>query len=303
MADWRRALRRGRSRLLFLSVRTLVRCCSFAGVRQLGAALGAIQYCFGGRDRRRCLRDLALLQNRAPGDPLVVRQLQQAYRFYTVATLEVVAMLDRKLDAERLRTVCRIDGLPELEAARSGGAILLATHSGNTLLAAAQLASAGWPVTVVYRQSRMMSADLFTRGLPQYGIDGILANQGVRAYANMLRALRQNRILFVMIDQGVKSAKDGLPMRFLGKDMPMPAGPALLARRTGAPILPLVTVAAEPVWHFVIEPPVPCTPDGTVEEDTEKLLRVVERQVLERPQLWSWQYRRWRKFPLAAPSP
>ena len=90
----------------------------------------------------------------------------------------------------------------------------------------------------------------FAEGLPRYGIDGILANEGFRAYARMVDALRHNRILFAMMDQGVKKAETGVPMRFLGKDMPMPGGVMQLARQTRAPIVPVVALAVRSSLAF-----------------------------------------------------
>jgi KDO2-lipid IV(A) lauroyltransferase len=263
--------------------------------------LGALHYRLDGRTRRSCLQDLAVLTGRKPGDPEVTRTLRNAYRVNTVALLEVLCMVDRKLAAPLLKSQCQVDGLPVLESALTGrGAILLATHSGNSLLLAAQLAEAGWPVTVVYRHARMMSVEFFAEGLPRYGIQGILANEGFKAYARMVDALRHNRILFAMMDQGVKQAETGVPLRFLGKDMPMPGGVVQLARQTRAPILPVSTLAADPVWHFAIEPRIAFQPGGTVEEDTAVALAKVEQQILAHPELWSWHQRRWRKFRLAA---
>jgi lauroyl/myristoyl acyltransferase len=294
---WRRAQRRA----LFRTVRALMRRLGFGRARQLGEWLGALQYHLDGETRRRCQQDLAALMGRAAEDPEVVRTLRSGYRVNTIAILEVLSMVDRKIDASLLGSLCRVDGLPVLEAARTGrGAILLATHSGNSLLMAAQLADAGWPVTVVYRHARMMSVEFFAEGLPRYGIQGILANEGFKAYARMIDALRHNRILFAMMDQGVKQAETGVPMRFLGKDMPMPGGVVQLARQTRAPILPVTSLAADPVWHFAIEPRIAFQPGGTVEEDTAQVLRHVEQQVLAHPELWSWHQRRWRNFPMAA---
>ncbi len=177
----------------------------------------------------------------------------RAYRVNTVALLEVLSMVDRKLDAARLQARCHVDGLEHLEAARNGrGAILLATHSGNSLLLAAQLAERGWPITVVYRRSPMMSLQFFADGLPRYGMQGILANEGFRAYAAMVDALRHDRVLFAMMDQGVVDDETGMTLRFLGKDMPMPGGVVQLARQVRSPILPVEPLAAEPVWHFAI---------------------------------------------------
>jgi lauroyl/myristoyl acyltransferase len=293
---WRRA----RRRMLFRFARSLMRTLGFGSARWLGALLGALHYRLDGATRRRCLKDLSELTGRRADDPQVARTLRSSYRVNTAAVLEVLCMVDRKLDAATIRSLCRVDGMPLLESALSGrGVILLATHSGNSLLLAAQLADAGWPVTVVYRHARMMSMEFFATGLPRYGIQGILANEGFKAYARMLDALRHNRILFAMMDQGVKQAETGVPIRFLGKDMPMPGGVVQLARHSRAPILPVTTLAADPVWHFAIEPRLVLQPGGTVEEDTAQVLQHVEKQILDHPELWSWHQRRWKYFPMA----
>ncbi len=278
----------------------MLRWTGFDGARRLGTLLGRLHHAFDGATRRRCLAGIAALQGRAPDDPEVARTLREAYRVNTIAVLEVLSMVDRKLDPQRLRARCRIDGLEHLDAARQGrGAILLATHSGNSLLLAAQLAESGVPVTVVYRHARMMSAEFFATGLPRYGIEGVLANEGFKAYARMVDALRKNRVVFAMVDQGVRDAETGVPLRFLGKDMPMPGGVVQLARSARSPILPVTSLAVDPVWHFQVEPPLTLLPGGSIAEDTAAVMRHVEGQILRHPQLWSWHHRRWRKFPVA----
>jgi lauroyl/myristoyl acyltransferase len=300
-ADQRITFGRLRRRALFIVMRRVLRICGFDSARRIGAFLGALQYRFDGTTRRSCLAGVAAVLGRKSTDPELVKTVRTAYRVNTIAVLEVLSMVDRKLDTARLRELCRVDGLEHLQAARSGrGAILLATHSGNSLLLAAQLADAGWPVTIVYRQARMMSLQFFVDGLPRYGFDGILANEGFKAYARMVDALRHDRILFAMMDQGVKEAETGVPMRFLGKDMPMPGGVVQLARQTRAPILPVTSLAADPVWHFAIGPRLALAPGGTIEQDTADVLKHVEAQILAHPELWSWQQRRWREFPLPA---
>ncbi len=300
MRQWDREFRRAQRRVLFLVMRSVMRCFGFGSARRIGAWLGAAQYALAGHTRRICLEGLAALQGRRSDDPQVARTLRMAYRVNTAAVLEVLSMVDRRLDAGRLHACCQVDGLEHLEAARNGrGAILLATHSGNSLLLAAQLADRGWPITVVYRRSPMMSLQFFADGLPRYGMQGILANEGFRAYAGMVDALRHDRVLFAMMDQGVVEDEAGMTLRFLGKDMPMPGGVTQLARQVRTPILPVEPLAAEPVWHFAIRPRLLLPPGGSIEEDTAWMLRHVEAQILEHPELWSWHQRRWREFPLA----
>jgi KDO2-lipid IV(A) lauroyltransferase len=87
--------------------------------------------------------------------------------------------------------------------------------------------------------------------------------------------------------------------RFLGKDVPMPAGPAQLARVSRSPVLPMVAMAASPLWRFAIEPPV-AIGQGSLEADVDALTRLTEAQVLQHPELWSWHHRRWNQLPMAA---
>lgn len=296
-------LRRGWRRLMFLALRSLVRVAGFAHARWLGTVLGELEFRLAWRTRRSCEGDMARVLGRAPGDPGVHAQLRQACHLSTAAVLEVLAIFHRRLDDSVLAASCELRGMDRVQAALAGGrgAILLGSHSGNGVLLALRLARLGLPVSVVYRQARMMSADLFEQGFALYGVEGILANEGLKAYGRMLGALKKNRIVFLMMDQGVKKAKDGVRMRFLGKDMPMPAGPAQLARHARAPVLPVATTAAHPVWSFEIEPPVSRVDGASLEADTEALLRITERQVLQHPELWSWHQRRWRQFALASP--
>ncbi|MGI4778714.1 MAG: lysophospholipid acyltransferase family protein [Janthinobacterium lividum] len=295
-----RRLRRARRRMLFLGLRTLLRVAGFERVRIIGALAGELRFRFASKQRRRIQRDMALALGR-PGDKAgMAPLLREAYRTNDTAVLEIMAMFDRRQDEAMLAERCEVDGLDHLRAALAGGrgAILLATHAGNAAMLTVKLAHAGWPVSVVYREARMMSAGFLQTGLEHYGIQGILANTGIRAYGQMLGALKQGRIVFIMMDQGVQKKETGVLQRFLGKDAAMPAGPAQLARAARAPLLPVATTAALPVWRFDIRPPVPLG-EGPLEADLERLVRITEQQVMQAPQLWSWHHRRWRKLPPA----
>jgi KDO2-lipid IV(A) lauroyltransferase len=230
--------------------------------------------------------------------------LLQAYRVNNGAVTEIMAMFDQRQDESTLAARCELDGLEHLRAAMSQGrgAIVLAIHMGNASLAMVRLAQSGLPVSLLYRKARMMSDGFFQSGLEQYGIQAILANSGIRAYGQMLAALKQGRVLFLMMDQGLRKADDGVMQRFLGKDVPMPAGPAQLARVSRSPVLPMAAVAASPVWRFEIQPQLTIG-QGTLEADVDFLTRLTEAQVLQHPELWSWHHRRWAKLPLAARPP
>jgi lauroyl/myristoyl acyltransferase len=295
-----RWLRRGGRLCLFIALRGLARVAGFRRAPALAKLLGELEYRVAWRRRLRCERDMALALGRSAGDPWVAAQLRRAHHANAQTTLEILALLDRRQDEGLLASRLALEGLESLQATRAEGrgAILLGTHAGNGILLVVQLAAAGWPVSVVYRQARMAPAGFFARGLARYGIEGILANDGLRAYQQMVTAVKQGRLVFVTIDQGVKRPQEGIGVRFLGKDMAVAAGPALLARHTRATVLPILATGYDGAWRFRIEPPLPpaCGPLAT---DVERLAHASERQALRHPELWSWHHRRWHKYPLA----
>ena len=299
-----RRLRRTRRRLMFLSLRTLLRGVGFARARTVGTWLGELQFRFDLRQRLRLQREVAHALGRSADDASVPALLREAYRTNNGAVLEMLAMFDRRQPDDTLLARCHLDGLEHLHAAMAEGrgAILLATHAGNTALLTLRLMQAGWPVSVLYRESRMMPADFLQNGLEQYGIQGILANSGIRAYGQVLSALKQGRIVSVMLDQGATRRQGGPRHRFLGKDMAMPVGPAQLARTSRSPLLPLVLTAATPGWRYTIQPALSLT-GGSLEADVAMLVRLTEQQVRQAPQFWSWHHRRWARLPLASSSP
>jgi KDO2-lipid IV(A) lauroyltransferase len=112
-----------------------------------------------------------------------------------------------------------------------------------------------------------------------------------------LKAVKAGRVVFVTLDQGVKHARDGVAVRFLGKEVGMAAGPAQLARQAGAPVLPVLASGYRAgAWHFRIEPAlVPA--GGPLASEVQTLARASERQALLHPELWSWHHRRWYRQP------
>lgn len=281
--------------------RWLVRLVGFDRCRPLGKFFGALQYLILASRRRRCLTDLAPVLGCNPRDPRVASTLRSAYRVNTSGVLEAASMLDRKLEVTHIYQRCQVEGIENLEAARAGrGAIMLGTHSGNSLLVLAQLAHQGWPVTVVYRRSPSMPVNFDLHGLRLYGFEGVAAEDGLRSYIAMVGALRRNRVVFAIMDHGVTQEDTGIWLRFLGKDMPMPGGIVQLARQTAAPIIPLTALAMDPVWRYRIEPQLHINPGGSFEEHAAAVMKHVEGQILAHPELWSWPHRRWQKYPLAS---
>ncbi len=124
------------------------------------------------------------------------------------------------------------DRLHEVWAA-SNGLILVGLHLGNGDAAAAALAGRGWPVNVLADDTAY--DELFELMFEQRRAWGVEVIRW-RNLRGVYRVLRERKILALLVDWGYRPA--GEPVRFLGSWTTLPSGPAVLAARTGATIVP-----------------------------------------------------------------
>ncbi len=132
----------------------------------------------------------------------------------------------------------RHDGFDEhvlggLEAGR--GVILALPHLGGWEWAGRWLAEQGHRVTVVVEAVHPPALFAWFVGLRESLGMNVIA-LGPSAGSQVLRALKANHIVCLMSDRDI--AGGGVDVEFFGERTTLPGGPATLALRTGAPLLP-----------------------------------------------------------------
>jgi Kdo2-lipid IVA lauroyltransferase/acyltransferase len=129
------------------------------------------------------------------------------------------------------------------------------------------------------------------------GAELIVKRQAVR---EMLGALRRGCMVGVLLDQNATRA-EGVFVLFFGVPASTSKGLALLALRTGAPVLP-VFLRREPGGRHCMEvgPPVPPPPDADVVAYTARFNQVLEAAIRRAPEQWLWMHARWRTQPREA---
>ena len=118
----------------------------------------------------------------------------------------------------------------------------------------------------------------------------------------MLRALRKGRAVVALNDQYARRSR-GVFVPFFGVRVSTSLGPALMALRTGAPIVPgLRASRIGPDRHRLMIRPALETPDtGDRRKDAELLTArsnaALEEFIREHPEQWMWSHRRFRHSP------
>jgi KDO2-lipid IV(A) lauroyltransferase len=186
---------------------------------------------FPGR-RHAALANLAVAIPRATRrDRLqIVRRMMQSYNYMLFEYFRLPHLTRNEL----LRSV-DVVGREHLEqaVARGRGVILASTHIGNWELGAVMLAHWGYVLHAVagVQLSRWLTpAVRDTR--TELAIHTVAPEDGFR---KLLRALDHNDVVALMVDGDIYN--QGVPVEFFGRETPFPAGPGMLAQRTGALII------------------------------------------------------------------
>ena len=174
-----------------------------------------------------------------------------------------------------------------VEAGR--GVVLALPHTGNWDHAGAWLVGQGVPFTTVAERLRPEQLyDRFVAFREGLGMEVLPLTGGVPPFEVLAERLRAGRALCLVADRDLSAS--GVDVDFFGAATRMPAGPAALALRTGAALLP-VTLSFEPNgWRAVIHPQVE---PSDVSRMTQVVADAFARGIAEHPADWHMLQRLW----------
>jgi phosphatidylinositol dimannoside acyltransferase len=172
----------------------------------------------------------------ATGSPVNDELLQAAVKSYFRGFYEVLA-LPAWSDMEIRRRVSVVNEHLVRESYAGSGAVVALPHSGNWDLAGAWACVTGMPVTTVVEQLPPDEFAAFLSFRERLGMQ-VLSHRDPEVLSALISAIRGRRVVCLLADRDL--ARTGVPVTWRGQQITMPAGPALVARRTGAALLPAV---------------------------------------------------------------
>ncbi len=179
---------------------------------------------------------------------------------------------------------------------RGKGALILTAHFGNWELMSAAFTLRFNGGGIVVRPVDFSPADRVLNGLRTlYGGEIIPKQRGMR---RILSALRAGRPVGILLDQNV-DWYEGAFVPFLGKTACTNKGLALLALKTGAPVVPMFCIRrADGRYDVVLEEPVDLVDTGDktrdVDDNTALFSDIISGFVRAYPDHWFWFHRRWK---------
>ena len=233
-------------------------------VRALGSLAARVVVARGGVHVVRLRDNLTVLSGHPASDAL----LRAGIASYLRTFWEVLA-LPRWTGRETVGRVDLVNGPTVHDAFASTGAVIALPHSGNWDLAGAWACLSGMPVTSVAEQLSAAEYAAFLAFREGLGFE-IWSHRAPGLVDALVDAVHRGRLVCLMADRNFSGR--GVEVDFAGRRVTMPAGPAEVARRSGAALIPTVAhYGGQPLrrgsrMRLVLGPVVPAQPgdDGLV---------------------------------------
>ena len=291
-------MKKFKNTLIYLVIRALV---AALGVLPLGIlgfmgkTLGILGYWLAGKERRKTLAHLRLAFGKSLKEPEIQRLAIGSWANLGRNAFEMIGW-SRWSHPKIANLISRVRGWEHAEAAlaKGKGVLAVTAHLGHWELLAAYVGYRT-PIAVVYKpvyDPRLDKMLLDFRG--KWGGPVIPRGQALKG---ILKALAENRTIGVLMDQD--TGDDGVFVPFMGIPAWTQSGPARIARKTGAALVPFFVVRGrDGKFELHLEPEIKRPETGDAEADiletTKRYTEVIEAYIRTYPDQWVWMHERWK---------
>ena len=267
---------------------------------KLGSIMGNLLFALDGKHRSIALTNL----QRALGSELPGAQLRSIARqvFKNLGRMPFEIAWSGRLAPHTFSRHFKISGRENYyrAVAKGKGVLLLTAHMGN------------WELFPIIASMARIKANVVYRPLDSAPLDDVVKEHRCRFGANLipttnrrtivqiLNTLKNNECVVMLMDQNV-DYYNGVFVDFFGRSACTNKGMAILARRSGAPVVPIFMVREAGGFRAEVLPEISLTRTGDkqkdIEANTAKFNQAIEGFVRQYPDQWFWVHQRWKTRP------
>ncbi len=259
--------------------------------------LGKLAYRLSRRYRTVAERNLQMAYGESLSDEERRRLVEQVFIHFAKSLMEF--LVGDGLTPNDLHRMVTLVGEEHLQwcLQQGKGTLIITAHYGNWEIAARYLTQCrGYVLNVVARDADDSATTVLVNRIREIG--GYRVIPRGQAARPVLQALKRNELVALLPDQ---NAGDVF-VPFFGRLAGTVAGPALLALRSGAPLLPVFcTRQPDNTYLFEMLPPLVVQPSEDKERDVREIMAritaLIEQQIRKHPSQWLWLHNRWKTRP------
>lgn len=268
---------------------------------RLGKGIGTLLYTFSRRTKNKVLHNLGLAYAEEISVTEKKRLAKKVLQNFGKNWAELFFCGGPSRD--RVRNKITIEGIDHLDNAlkKGSGAVAISAHIGNYALIGSVFSKRGYDFHTVIRNLKTVSGSIaYTRARERIELPSIPTLPEKQFYKTALKILRRNGILCLIADENKRHG--GVFVDFFGRSASTAPGPAGLALRTGAALIPVFMVRnCDDSQKIIIDREIHWQKTGRPETEAETITaaftRRIEHCVREHPDQWLWTNFRWRTQP------
>src|SRR5260370_27291577 len=249
------------------------------GIRHAAAAPGGSAWYWLSPGQRRAALDIyAAALGRDRSEPEVARVAKRAFQNYGRVLMDFL-LLGGLGPAELLERVT-VDGRHHLDSALADGhgAILAGPHMGSWDVSFSYAGALGYRAVAVTDRFPGSLNDAVVRSRERFGVKVIMP--GRAAVRTLTAALQSNGVIGLVCDL---EHGPGVEVKFFGRRAIVPSGPAALALKMGAPLMPVCQHTTSPGRHHIhIDPPMNLGEDESKESVMQRVINRFQDFMRER---------------------
>jgi len=265
---------------------------------QVAGLLGKVLFLVDRKHRKIVLDNLIY----AFGHQKSTHEIQSLAKQVFINLLQVVFEIGWSLQQDERQLVqhFRLNGYGHIKNAyeKGRGVLVLTAHFGNWELLTVIAAMIRFPLSTVVRPLDFKPLDHFFFNLRTRFGGKIIPKQ--RSFRSIIKSLDRGEVVALLMDQNV-DWYEGVFVDFMGHRACTNKGLALLALKTGAPVVPVFMIRGNKGLRAEFGPEIPFIKTGDRQKDieinTRQYNRVIEDMIWQYPDQWFWIHQRWKTKP------
>ena len=226
----------------------------------------------------------------------VIRIAKGVYRHFAIVATEFFDL--PQITKENIHQWVDVEGLENYQAAvaQGKGVLSIVAHFGNWELMTIAVPMFLKPMDIVYRPLDNPVIDNMVEYVRTMNGNELIPKGG--SGKRIMELLKENHIIGILSDQNV-ATREGVFVDYFGRPACTGVGLAVMAMRSGAPVIPAFMARQKSgKYKLILKPAVEITHTDNYDADlavnTQRFTKIVEGIVREYPDQWFWLHQRWK---------